>query len=103
MFRFDPAAGQYRAEQSQAMTWMTRIVRDRCIDRLRRPDIEPPGSAPRGAPTGPIVLGGKVIRVRATGRRQRAPPRVCPDQATASNGSGAPYFLVTANPKRRSS
>ncbi|MFY2944940.1 hypothetical protein ACOTJB_19210 [Achromobacter xylosoxidans] len=41
MFRFDPAAGQYRAEQSQAMTWMPRIVRDRCIDRLRRPDIEP--------------------------------------------------------------
>ncbi|MFY3458947.1 RNA polymerase sigma factor [Achromobacter xylosoxidans] len=34
-------AGQYRAEQSQAMTWMTRIVRNRCIDRLRRPDIEP--------------------------------------------------------------
>jgi DNA-directed RNA polymerase specialized sigma24 family protein len=48
MFRFDPAAGQYRAEQSQAMTWMPRIVRDRCIDRLRRPDIEP-RAARRGA------------------------------------------------------
>ncbi|MGZ0101653.1 sigma-70 family RNA polymerase sigma factor [Achromobacter sp. KK8] len=35
-------AGQYRAEQSQAMTWMTRIVRNRCIDRLRRPGIELP-------------------------------------------------------------
>lgn len=29
-------AGQYRAEQSQPMTWMTRIVRNRCIDRMRR-------------------------------------------------------------------
>ncbi|QVQ26853.1 sigma-70 family RNA polymerase sigma factor [Achromobacter deleyi] len=35
-------AGQYRAERSQAMTWMTRIVRNRCIDRLRRPDREVP-------------------------------------------------------------
>ena len=29
-------AGQYRPDQSQPMTWMTRIVRNRCIDRLRR-------------------------------------------------------------------
>ncbi|MYZ42099.1 RNA polymerase sigma factor [Schauerella aestuarii] len=33
-------AAQYSAEQSQVMTWMTRIVRNRCIDRLRRPDLE---------------------------------------------------------------
>lgn len=35
-------AGQYQAEQSQPMTWMTRIVRNRCIDRLRRPDLITP-------------------------------------------------------------
>lgn len=36
------SAGRYSAEQSQAMTWMTRIVRNRCIDLLRRPDHERP-------------------------------------------------------------
>ena len=35
-------AGQYRPDQSQPMTWMTRIVRNRCIDRLRRPGLELP-------------------------------------------------------------
>ncbi|OZI29272.1 RNA polymerase subunit sigma-70 [Bordetella genomosp. 1] len=35
-------AGQYSAQQSQPMTWMTRIVRNRCIDLLRRPDLERP-------------------------------------------------------------
>ncbi|SAI69440.1 RNA polymerase sigma factor RpoE [Bordetella ansorpii] len=33
---------RYSAQQSQAMTWMTRIVRNRCIDHLRRPDVERP-------------------------------------------------------------
>ncbi len=32
-------AGQYRADQSQPMTWLISIVRNRCIDRLRRPDF----------------------------------------------------------------
>ncbi len=35
-------AARYSSEQSQVMTWMTRIVRNRCIDLLRRPDIERP-------------------------------------------------------------
>ncbi len=35
-------AGRFSAEQSQAMTWMTHIVRNRCIDLLRRPDCERP-------------------------------------------------------------
>ena len=35
-------AGRYSSEQSQVMTWMTRIVRNRCIDWLRRPDLERP-------------------------------------------------------------
>lgn len=35
-------AGQYRAEQGQPMTWMTRIVRNRCIDRLRHANVEMP-------------------------------------------------------------
>jgi len=35
-------ASRYSSEQSQVMTWMTRIVRNRCIDLLRRPDVERP-------------------------------------------------------------
>ncbi|MDP3136045.1 MAG: sigma-70 family RNA polymerase sigma factor [Burkholderiaceae bacterium] len=35
-------AARYSTEQSQVMTWMTRIVRNRCIDLLRRPDLERP-------------------------------------------------------------
>lgn len=35
-------AGQFSAERSHAMTWMTHIVRNRCIDLLRRPDTERP-------------------------------------------------------------
>jgi RNA polymerase sigma factor (sigma-70 family) len=35
-------ASRFSSEQSQAMTWMTRIVRNRCIDQLRRPDLERP-------------------------------------------------------------
>lgn len=35
-------ANRFSAQQSQAMTWMTRIVRNRCIDLLRRPDYERP-------------------------------------------------------------
>jgi RNA polymerase sigma factor (sigma-70 family) len=35
-------AARFSSEQSQAMTWMTRIVRNRCIDQLRRPDLERP-------------------------------------------------------------
>ena len=35
-------AARYSSEQSQVMTWMTRIVRNRCIDLLRRPDLERP-------------------------------------------------------------
>lgn len=33
-------AGRYSAAQSQPMTWMSRIVRNRCIDQLRRPNLE---------------------------------------------------------------
>lgn len=40
-------AGRFSAEQSQAMTWMTHIVRNRCIDILRRPGYE--RSDPDGA------------------------------------------------------
>ena len=40
-------AGQYRPDQSQPMTWMTRIVRNRCIDRLRRPGLELPDRTTR--------------------------------------------------------
>ncbi|HEX7386657.1 MAG TPA: RNA polymerase sigma factor [Castellaniella sp.] len=35
-------ADRFSAEQSQAMTWMARIVRNRCIDLMRRPDYERP-------------------------------------------------------------
>lgn len=35
-------ASRFSSEQSQPMTWMTRIVRNRCIDQLRRPDLERP-------------------------------------------------------------
>lgn len=35
-------AARFSSEQSQAMTWMTRIVRNRCIDQLRRPNLERP-------------------------------------------------------------
>src|SRR6478609_7415631 len=35
-------AARYSSVQSQVMTWMTRIVRNRCIDMLRRPDLERP-------------------------------------------------------------
>lgn len=35
-------AARFSADQSQAMTWMTRIVRNRCIDQLRKPDLEQP-------------------------------------------------------------
>ena len=35
-------AARFSSEQSQAMTWMTRIVRNRCVDQLRRPDLEQP-------------------------------------------------------------
>ncbi|WP_137936908.1 sigma-70 family RNA polymerase sigma factor [Chitinivorax sp. B] len=33
-------AGEYGADKSQPMTWMTSIVRNRCIDWLRRPREE---------------------------------------------------------------
>lgn len=35
-------ASQFSAERSHAMTWMTHIVRNCCIDLLRRPDYERP-------------------------------------------------------------
>ncbi len=35
-------SARFSAEQSQAMTWMTHIVRNRCIDQLRRPNLERP-------------------------------------------------------------
>lgn len=35
-------ASRYASEQSQPLTWMSRIVRNRCIDLLRRPDLERP-------------------------------------------------------------
>ncbi|ARP79745.1 RNA polymerase subunit sigma-70 [Bordetella genomosp. 8] len=35
-------AARFSAEHSHAMTWMTRIVRNRCIDQLRRPGLERP-------------------------------------------------------------
>lgn len=35
-------ASRFSSEQSQAMTWMTRIVRNRCLDQLRRPALERP-------------------------------------------------------------
>jgi RNA polymerase sigma-70 factor (ECF subfamily) len=33
-------AGDYRAGLSAPMTWMTSIVRNRCLDWLRRPNVE---------------------------------------------------------------
>jgi RNA polymerase sigma-70 factor (ECF subfamily) len=36
------SAARYSAEQNHAMAWMTRIVRNRCIDQLRRPNLERP-------------------------------------------------------------
>ena len=33
-------AGSYEAGRSAPMTWMTSIVRNRCLDRLRRPNRE---------------------------------------------------------------
>jgi len=33
-------ASQYSGARGQPMTWMTRIVRNRCLDLLRRPDLE---------------------------------------------------------------
>ncbi|MGH8714745.1 MAG: sigma-70 family RNA polymerase sigma factor [Casimicrobiaceae bacterium] len=33
-------AGSYVAARSQPMTWLTSIVRNRCLDRLRRHDVE---------------------------------------------------------------
>jgi len=36
------AAAQYSPGQSQVMTWMSRIVRNRCIDLLRQPQIAVP-------------------------------------------------------------
>lgn len=33
-------AARFDMTKSQPMTWMTRIVRNRCIDLLRRPDLE---------------------------------------------------------------
>jgi RNA polymerase sigma-70 factor (ECF subfamily) len=35
-------AARFSSEQSQPLTWMSRIVRNRCIDLLRRPNIERP-------------------------------------------------------------
>ena len=35
-------AGGYRAQLSAPMTWMTSIVRNRCLDWLRRPNLELP-------------------------------------------------------------
>jgi len=35
-------AARYSAGQSAPLTWMSRIVRNRCIDLLRRPDLERP-------------------------------------------------------------
>lgn len=40
--KFWQHASDYTTARSQPMTWMTRIVRNRCIDWLRRPDIEVP-------------------------------------------------------------
>lgn len=33
-------AGRYRRHRSAPMTWMTSIVRNRCLDWLRRPNLE---------------------------------------------------------------
>jgi RNA polymerase sigma-70 factor (ECF subfamily) len=33
-------AGSYSASKSQAQTWLTSIVRNRCLDQLRRRDLE---------------------------------------------------------------
>ncbi|WP_283147926.1 RNA polymerase sigma factor [Silvimonas soli] len=35
-------AGDYSAAQSQPLTWMSRIVRNHCIDWLRKPQLEVP-------------------------------------------------------------
>jgi RNA polymerase sigma-70 factor, ECF subfamily len=35
-------AGDYRTQLSAPMTWMTSIVRNRCLDWLRRPNLEIP-------------------------------------------------------------
>ena len=40
--KFWQHAADFTASRSQPMTWMTRIVRNRCIDWLRRPDVEVP-------------------------------------------------------------
>ena len=36
-------AGDYAAARSMPLTWMTSIVRNRCLDRLRRPQAETTG------------------------------------------------------------
>lgn len=33
-------AGSYRAAKSQPLTWLTTIVRNRCLDQLRRRDLD---------------------------------------------------------------
>jgi RNA polymerase sigma-70 factor (ECF subfamily) len=33
-------AGTYDAAKSQPLTWMTRVVRNRCLDRLRRREVD---------------------------------------------------------------
>ncbi|MGB7290360.1 MAG: sigma-70 family RNA polymerase sigma factor [Candidatus Macondimonas sp.] len=33
-------AGDYRADVSAPLTWLTQIVRNRCLDWLRRPELE---------------------------------------------------------------
>lgn len=69
-------AGGYVAAKSQPLTWLTAIVRNRCLDTLRRRDIDtisvsgdadadfdPPGDAP--APVDLLIAGADAQSVRA--------------------------------------
>lgn len=72
-------AGSYEAAKSQPLTWLTTIVRNRCLDQLRRreldtvnltnaddddaPAYDPPSDAP--SPTAMLLAGAEARSVRA--------------------------------------
>jgi RNA polymerase sigma-70 factor (ECF subfamily) len=59
-------ADRFSSEQNHAMAWMTRIVRNRCIDQLRRPALERPD------PDGEIQNAWADDSLGPLGRLQRA-------------------------------